>query len=267
MPEANQQDLERIRKRIIADYNRGKKPKWLSENYGVNINTVKSWIKRGAPPKKGAGKKVQKDAPKRAPGASRGGAPKGNTNAVGGRGGAGGPVGNTNAMKHGGYSPAYWDTLTEEEQRMLTDAEYDGEQLLLDEIALLSIRERRIMARIRYFQEKESKMEVSAIIRSEEKREFSSEEERAEYEYRIQAKVESGECMPGTTYRRTTQTEATYDIVHRLEEALTRCQAQKQKCIQSLNELRRQRGDGGLDALQKLDEVLAQIEGVDNVVQ
>ena len=39
--------------------------------------------------------------------------------------------------------------LTEEEQQMLTDAEYDGEQLLMDEIALLSIRERRIMARIR----------------------------------------------------------------------------------------------------------------------
>ena len=262
MPEANQQDLERTRKRIIADYSKGKKPKWLSEHYGVNINTVKSWIKRGAPPKKGAGRKVQKDAPKRAPGA-----PKGNTNAVGGRGGTGAPVGNTNAMKHGGYSPAYWDTLTEEEQQMLTDAEYDGEQLLMDEIALLSIRERRIMARIRYFQEKETKMEVSAIIRSEEKREFSSEDERQEYEYRIQAKVESGERLPGTPYRRTTQTEATYDIVHRLEEALTRCQAQKQKCIQSLNELRRQRGDGGLDAIAKLDEVLSKIEGVDIALQ
>ncbi|MBO5568041.1 MAG: hypothetical protein J6A79_03795, partial [Clostridia bacterium] len=209
-----------------------------------------------------ASKKVQKDAPKRAPGA-----PKGNTNAVGGRGGVGGPVGNNYAMKHGGYSPVYWDTLTEEEQQLLVDAEYDSEQLLLDEIALLSIRERRIMANIRKQSEIKSGQAVAGIIRSETKRDFANDEEREEYEERQREKVEKGEILPGKEYQLSTRTEATYDIVHRLEEALSRCQGQKQKCIQSLNELRRARGDGGKDALEKLDEVLAQIEGVDNVVQ
>ena len=262
MSEAKQPDLERIRKRIVADYAKGKKPKELSEKYGVNINTVKSWIKRGAPAKRGASKKVQKDAPKRAPGA-----PIGNTNAVGGRGGVGGPVGNNYAMKHGGYSPVYWDTLTEEEKQLLVDAEYDSEQLLLDEIALLSIRERRIMANIRKQSEIKSGQAVAGIIRSETKRDFASDEEREEYEERQREKVEKGEILPGKEYQLSTRTEATYDIVHRLEEALSRCQGQKQKCIQSLNELRRTRGDGGKDALEKLDEVLAQIEGVDNAIQ
>ena len=108
---------------------------------------------------------------------------------------------------------------------------------------------------------------MAGIIRSETKRDFADEEEREEYEARQREKVEKGEILPGKVYQLSTRTEATYDIVHRLEEALSRCQGQKQKCIQSLNELRRARGDGGKDALEKLDEVLAQIEGVDNVVQ
>jgi len=225
---------------------------------------VKSWIKRAkdAPEKKGASKKVQKGAPKRAPGA-----PAGNTNAVGHVGSGGAPLGNKNSLKHGGYSPVYWDTLTEEEQALLEDAEYDGEQMLIDEIALLSIRERRIMAQIRKFSSMESGQAVRGIVRNEDKRAFDSDEEREEYERRIQEKVDNGDRLPGRAYHLSTATEATYDIVHRLEEALSRCQAQKQKCIQSLNDLRRSRGDGGVDALQKLDDVLAQIKGVDNAIQ
>ena len=34
MPEAKTPDLERTRKRIIADHRKGKKPKELSEKYG-----------------------------------------------------------------------------------------------------------------------------------------------------------------------------------------------------------------------------------------
>ena len=264
MPEAKTPDIERTRKRAIADYQRGKKPKEISEHYGVSINTVKSWIKRAkdAPAKKGAPKKVQKGAPKRAPGA-----PAGNTNALGLKGVNGAPVGNTNAMKHGGYSAVYWDTLTEEEKGLLEDTEYDEEQLLLEEIALLSIRERRIMARIRKIESLESGMAVRSIMRSEEKRTFDSEEDRLEYERRQREKVDSGDILPGRAYHLSTATEATYDVVRQLEEALSRCQSQKQKCIQTLADLRKARGDGGANALAKLDDVLAQIKGVDNAIQ
>ena len=230
-------EMEKTRKRVIGEYKKGAKPKELSEKYGVSINTVKSWISRykskNAPPSGGT-----PDAP--AP--RKVGAPPGNTNAIGNCGGA--PVGNTNALKHGGYSQIFWDTLDDEEKQMLEELDYDGEQLLIDEISLLSVRERRIMTSIA--KHKESKgLAVSNIVRSEEKREFANEDERQLYEDRIAEKVEKGERLPGRAYRITTTTEATYDIIHRLEEALTRCQAQKQRCIESLNRLRIQRGKNG----------------------
>lgn len=247
MSEAKQPDLEKTRKRVVADYQRGKKPKELSDKYGVNINTVKSWIKRdaakkNAPSKKGAGKRAQKDATKRAPGA-----PRGNTNALGNKG-HGAPLGNTNAMKHGGYSPAYWDTLTDEEKELLLDAQYDSEQLLLDEIALLSIRERRIMLRIRKYSDSNKGQAVASVVRSETKREFADDAEREQYEAVQREKIAEGKILPGRAYQLSTRTEATYDIVHRLEESLTRCQGQKQKCIQGLHELRVARGDDGKPA-------------------
>ena len=255
MPEKQAPDMERIRKRILADYKKGKKPKELAEKYGVNINTLKSWIRRAnAPPKEAkkraadAKKKANTDAPKK-----KIGAPYGNTNAVGHKGGP--PVGNTNALKHGGYSPVYWDTLTDEERELLDGLEYDDEELLIEEIALLTIRERRIMIRIRQltaFDEKTPSgmgQVVASIIRSEDKREFDNLADKELFDAMQRAKIESGNLLPGRTYSLTTRTEATYDVIHRLEEALTRCQAQKQKCIQALADLRFKRQgetDGGI---------------------
>lgn len=231
-------DMEKTRKRVIGDYKKGAKPKELSEKYGLSINTVKSWISRykskNPPAEPGASS---------APAPRKVGAPFGNTNAVGNCGGA--PIGNTNALKHGGYSKIFWDTLDEEEKQMIDEMDYDGERLLLDEISLLSVRERRIMKSIQKQKEAKGGQAVSSIVRSEEKREFSNEEDKRIYEERMQDKVDSGEVLPGRSYRLTTTTEATYDIIHRLEEALTRCQAQKQKCIESLNKLRIERGDDG----------------------
>lgn len=229
-------DMEKTRKRVIADYKKGAKPKELSEKYGVSINTVKSWISRH----KSKNPPAEPGAPS-APAPRKAGAPPGNTNAVG----YGAPVGNTNALKHGGYSKIFWDTLDEEEKQMLEELDYDGEKLLLDEISLLSVRERRIMKSIQKHKEAKGGQAVVGIVRSEKKREFANEEEKRIYEDRVADEVDSGKRLPGRSYMLTTTTEATYDIIHRLEEALTRCQAQKQKCIESLNKLRIERGDDG----------------------
>ena len=231
-------DMEKTRKRVIADYKKGAKPKELSEKYGLSVNTVKSWISRY----KSKNPPAEPGAPS-APAPRKPGAPPGNTNAIGNNGGA--PLGNTNALKHGGYSRIFWDTLDDEEKQMLEELDYDGEQLLLDEISLLSVRERRIMKSIQKHKEAKGGQAVAGIVRSEEKREFASDEEKRIYEDRIADEVDSGKRLPGRSYRLTTTTEATYDIIHRLEEALTRCLAQKQKCIESLNKLRIERGDDG----------------------
>ncbi|EFM10158.1 Sigma-70 region 4 type 2 [Paenibacillus curdlanolyticus YK9] len=75
------------------DYQAGLKYREIAEKHGVTLNTVKSWKQRhgwernkGAPSVEGVHTK-------------RGGAPKGNKNAVGNNGGA--PARNSNAVTHG----------------------------------------------------------------------------------------------------------------------------------------------------------------------
>ena len=247
MPESKTPDMERIRKRVLADYKNGGKPKELSEKYGVKVTTIKSWVRRAKESGKEraeAENRRQAEAPKRRRGAS-----VGNTNAVGNSGGA--PVGNVNALKHGGYSPVYWDTLTDEEKALLENAEPDSETLLREEIELLSIRERRIMERIRKVSAFDEKAPgglgqvVAGVVQSEDKRKFDNEKDKALFESIQRAKIESGNLLPGHKYSVSSRTEATYDVVHRLEEALTRIQAQKQRCIRALTELRQNVTEGG----------------------
>lgn len=77
------------------DYVNGLKYKEIAEKYGVSLNTVKSWKQRyGWERKKGAHKPERVHT-------NKGGAPKGNRNAVGNRGGPGGPPGNDKAVTHG----------------------------------------------------------------------------------------------------------------------------------------------------------------------
>lgn len=268
MAQAKIPDTERTKKRVLSDYRKGKKPKELSEKYGVNVNTIKSWIRRADKPedtKAGAKKRekrVQPEAPKR----SRG-APEGNTNAVGHPGGRA-PLGNTNAVIHGGYSPVYFDTLTDDERVFITGEKLDPETLLQEEILLLSIRERRIMQRIRIFTriaESGDSQVTASLMRTEDLREFigaNADEERAEYEHVQAAKVADGDALPGHGYSLTTRTESAYDIVQRLEEALTRCQSQKRQCIQHLAELRRESDDSlEIEDLESVEEVIYGADG------
>ncbi|MDR9857795.1 phage terminase small subunit [Paenibacillus sp. VCA1] len=87
--------MAELHKTAEQDYMAGMKYKEIAEKYGVSLNTVKSWKQRhGWDRKKGAHK------PKRVH-TNKGGAPKGNKNAVGNRGGPGGPPGNDKAVTHG----------------------------------------------------------------------------------------------------------------------------------------------------------------------
>lgn len=75
----------------------------------------------------------------------KGGQP-GNKNAVG-HGGTG-PPGNKNAVKTGEFEALFFDTLDDDERELLGMVQPDKEQLLLQEIQLLTVRERRMMKRI-----------------------------------------------------------------------------------------------------------------------
>ena len=67
----------------------------------------------------------------------KGGQP-GNRNAVG-HGGTG-PPGNKNAVKTGEFETLFFDTLDDEERELLEMVQPDKEQLLLQEIQLLTVR-------------------------------------------------------------------------------------------------------------------------------
>jgi len=267
MPGTKGQAAADTRERVLSAYRKGAKPGELAKKYGVSVNTIKSWIRRAnAPPK---GKPGAEDAGTEGASKRKRGAPKGNRNAVGNSGGP--PLGSANALKHGGYSPVYWDTLTAEEQALIEGEAQDSEQLLREEIALLSIRERRILARIRVFTEAAEQTESGAgqvtagVIRTEKLREFpggSGEEDRALYEQVQSEKVQEGELLLGHGYSLTTRTESAYDVIHRLEEALTRCQAQKQRCIQTLISL--QKANGDMAEVEDLEDVEALVYAEQN---
>lgn len=217
--------------------------KWKSEDKWESERSDKK--KRNAPNKKNAPKKP--------------GAPFGNQNAKGNPGG-GAPLGNQNALKHGGYSQIFWDTLSEEEKEMVDTMNHDVEQQLIDEISLLTVREHRILHQLKKYREianGKAGQVVSSVVRSEDKREFANEEERLLYEERNQQEIDAGEKLPGRSYHVTTTTEAAIDIVHRLEEALSRCQDQKRRALDSLDRVRsRDNGSGDKPVENNLMEAL-----------
>lgn len=77
-----------------ADYLRGMKYKDVAQKYGVTLNTIKSWKTRYKWDRKGVHTKSKGVH-------TKAGAPLGNKNAAGNKGGNGAPLQNTNALKHG----------------------------------------------------------------------------------------------------------------------------------------------------------------------
>lgn len=164
------------------------------------------------------------------------GAPLGNKNAVGNNGGA--PAGNTNALKHGGYSEVYWDMLDDEEQELIEGVPTDEELLLMEQIRLFTVRERRIMKAINNYRNTQGGLYVAGVMRTESKRTFKNPEEEKLYDDIQSNKVKKGEILPGKGYQITTSTAATVDVINRLEKELTAVQGKKTAAIQALTNLR-----------------------------
>ncbi|OPA76634.1 hypothetical protein BVG16_15750 [Paenibacillus selenitireducens] len=125
-------------KKAEADYQRGMKYKEIADKYGVSLNTVKSWKQRhGWERKKGAytdkGVHTKKT-----------GAPSGNKNAVGNKGGAA-PKGNSNAVTHGFFKKYFPEEtvliMQDIEQRSPLDMLWDN--IMIQYTAI--VRAQRIM--------------------------------------------------------------------------------------------------------------------------
>ena len=121
----------------------GKKLIEISEALGVPEGTVRSWKNRYGW-ESNANATLQK--PKRNVAKRKGGQP-GNKNAIGNRGG-GAPEQNKNAVTTGEFETLFFDTLEPDERQLIGMIQPDKEQLLLQEIQLLTVRERRMLKRI-----------------------------------------------------------------------------------------------------------------------
>ena len=183
----------------------------ISEKLGVPEGTVRSWKNRYkwecnvAKEKRNVAKK-------------KGGQP-GNKNAEG-HGGTG-PPGNKNAIKTGEFETLFFDTLDPDEQQLIQMLQPDKEQLLLQEIQLLTVRERRMLKRIDQLRELEREdpmpdSDAETIPPGMTVTEYSS-------------GIEKGKLTELKKY------EGILGQIQAIEDALTRVQARRQKAIEILH--------------------------------
>jgi len=228
-------------------YREGKKLTEIAKQMGVPDGTVRRWKHDhdwdGAIKKKQterSEKKNEKKKPNVRKSATvalsvskprKRGAPIGNKNSHGG------PVGNQKARIHGAYSTVYWDFLEEGEREVCDNVPQDEEEMYVEQIALYTIRERRIMKAINKYRIG-PEIYVDSAQRSEDKRTFENEEDKDLYAERIRQKIEAKERLPGDHYQMTTNTQNRDNMILRLEKELSTVQRAKNAAIDSLARLR-----------------------------
>lgn len=224
---------EEVREKVLADYRKGEKPKALSEKTGISINTIKSWIKRD----KAKNASTKKDAPhtkKGAPEKRKRGAPVGNRNARGNKGGAA-PLRNHNAEKHGAYSTIYWDSLDDDELSLIEEMDDNEEANLIMQIQMFSVRERRLMQRVKQYKDLEitnKGLGISSISKTKDTNMRLDDEGKPILD-------EEGKPIFDTVSERTvTHTATIMSSIMALESELTKVQRAKTKAIESLAKIR-----------------------------
>lgn len=129
---------------------------------------------------------------------------------------SGGPVNNKKALRTGEFETLFFNTLKEDEKELISLVQLDKEQLLLQEIQLLTVRERRMLKRIEDIKESAEYVDGAENIRD----------------------------MTAVKYRTGTEKDKRTDLteyqgklgqIQSVEDALTRVQARKQKAIDSLH--------------------------------
>lgn len=151
----------------------------IADEMGIPDSRIRKWktedkwdekIKERSDTNKGALLNLKGSAPFKRAGAPKGnknatghGAPKGNKNAVGNRGGPGGMPGNKNAVTTGEYETIWFDCLTEEEQSLCAAINTDTLSQVNDDLQLITLRERRMMERIKRLMEGLSEKERKVL--------------------------------------------------------------------------------------------------------
>ena len=207
MARAPDQRVEQAR----ALYAKGLKLIDIASQLGIPEGTVRSWKNRHNWDCNVA--KEKRNVAKR-----KGGQP-GNKNAEG-HGGTGPPQ-NKNAVKTGEFETLFFDTLNPEEKQLASLIQLDKEQLLLQEIRLLTVREHRMLKRI----ESLRKLEEREPAAGSDKENIPPGMSVTEYS----SGIEKGKPTELKKY------EGILGQIQAIEDALTRVQARQQKAIETLH--------------------------------
>lgn len=141
---------------------------------------------------------------------------KGNKNAKGNKGGTGAPEGNKNAVTTGEYQAIFKEALDEEEQKIYDSYTIeDKKEALLEELKILTIREYRMSKTINKLKNSKE-MVISSISKTNH-----------------QSTKFNNENYVTTV----THADNTTDKIQKIEEALTRVQEAKRRCIDSLHKI------------------------------
>ena len=196
----------------------------IAKEIGVSYDTVKSWKRRdkwdedpkavshGAPAPAPAPEDAPKNAP--APKRKRGGQP-GNRNAVGNSGG--GPPGNQNAVTTGEYARLLMSDLSDDERALIASIPECTIDLMRHDLALLCVRERRMLGRIARLQESAENDMIYSEITSHHS-----------------DHVKNGNT--DTTDTTDTTIAPVIDRIGDIEESLTRVRREKQRIIAAIND-------------------------------
>lgn len=129
---------------------------------------------------------------------------------------AGGPPGNKKAVTTGEFETLLFDCLDPEEKQLAAAVQLDKEQLLLQEIQLLTVRERRMLKRIESIRDSVDYLDDGQSMRN-----------------MTLVSLKTGVEKDKETHLK--EYHGKLGQIQAIEDALTRVQAQKQRAIESLH--------------------------------
>ena len=209
-------------KKIWLDSGGKKVLKELASELNVSDSQIRKWksVDKWAEELKGNVTKSNSNV------TNKGGAPSGNKNAKGNKGGSP-PKGNKNAIKTGEYETIFADMLSDEEKNIYSNMNDDPFFILNDEIRLLKVRQFRMMKRIK---EAEKGLNDEEVERLQQLRKIKTPVERDGRKLEIKREVMQDVQVTRKTFRK-------LDDILAIEDALTRVSNQLTKSIKQLNEL------------------------------
>lgn len=229
------------RNEALEDYKQGLSYKEIADKHGVSESTVKSWASRYWNKNKkikSARNKAKKSQPKNKKSCNFSKSQQADEQKKEVIHRSGAPPGNRNAVKHGAYSLVSWGCLDDDEKVIAEEMLDDEEELIVEQLRLYTIRERRILLAIKKV--KENTVKGQFAVNKKITRESSTNSSKETLS------IESEDVSFATL---------------RLERELTSVQRNKTAAINLLSDIRRNKGENNDDwlndffgAIEEIDE-------------